>query len=179
MSEQKKARTKKQVLFVEEYLKDLNASAAARRAGYSMRTAERMGAENLQKPGIAADIADALEKRTQRTQLDADWVLKRLAQISDADLSDLYAPSGELKLVAEWPEVWRRGLVTGVEAVELPGGVGVLRKVRFADRLKALELVGRHVNVGAWRDKVEMLGKNGESLSLSVTFATPGAKADD
>ena len=127
----------KQAAFVDEYLKDLNASAAAVRAGYSVRTARFIGAENLTKPNIAAAIAAAQAERAQRTQIDADWVLKRLAAMADADLADLYRPDGSLLPVAEWPDVWRRGLVAGVEVNEERVGTEVvaeLRKVIWPNR---------------------------------------------
>jgi phage terminase small subunit len=59
------ALTMKQRLFVAEYLRDLNATAAAVRAGYSRRTARQMGAENLTKPDIAQAIAEAMERRAE------------------------------------------------------------------------------------------------------------------
>ncbi|MFG1464201.1 terminase small subunit [Xanthobacter sp. DSM 24535] len=60
------ALTMKQRLFVAEYLRDLNATAAAVRAGYSRRTARQMAAENLTKPDIAQAIAEAMERRCGR-----------------------------------------------------------------------------------------------------------------
>ncbi len=56
--------TPKQARFVEEYMIDLNATQAAIRAGYSKRTAGRMGTENLSKPVIAAAVQKALTERT-------------------------------------------------------------------------------------------------------------------
>lgn len=67
--------TPKQSAFVAEYLIDLNAAAAARRAGYSERTADRTGYENLRKPEIAAAIEAARLERSNRLQLTADDVL--------------------------------------------------------------------------------------------------------
>lgn len=52
----------KQKLFMAEYLKDSNASAAARRAGYSERTAGAIGHELLKKPEIAGAVKDAQAK---------------------------------------------------------------------------------------------------------------------
>lgn len=165
--------TPKQAAFVAEYLIDLNASAAARRAGYAEKRADAMGHENLRKPEIAAAIAAAQAERAQRTQIDADWVLKRLAAMADADLSDLHQADGTLKPAGEWPEVWRKGLIAGVEMDETTVGgdkVVTTRKVKIADRLKALELIGRHVAVGAWREKVEHSGPGGGPIqSVSMT----------
>lgn len=59
--------TAKQQRFVEEYLVDLNASAAARRAGYSPKRADAMGHENLRKPDVAAAIAAAKADLSEKT----------------------------------------------------------------------------------------------------------------
>lgn len=70
--------TDKQQRFVEEYLIDLNATQAAIRAGYSEKTAQQMGAENLSKPVIAEAIQEAKNKRTERTELTVDMVVQGL-----------------------------------------------------------------------------------------------------
>src|SRR4051794_4256048 len=70
--------TPKQEAFVAEYLTDLNATAAARRAGYSERTAEQAGYENLRKPEIAAAIGAAQASRAGRLEITADDVLRGL-----------------------------------------------------------------------------------------------------
>ena len=165
--------TPKQEAFVREYLIDLNATAAAARAGYSARTANEQGARLLANVSVRTAIAAAQARRAERTQVDADWVLKRLAAMADADLADLHRADGSLRPVSEWPEVWRRGLVAGLEADEnrIDGGLTVVtRKVKLADRLKTLELIGRHVDVGAWREKVEHTGPGGGPIqSVSMT----------
>ena len=154
--------TPKQALFVVEYLKDLNAEQAALRAGYSATTARR-GAI-LSDPRVQRAVEEGAKARADRTQINADWVLRRLAAMADADMSDLYGPGGELLPADQWPEVWRRGLVAGIEADEtrIDGGLTVTtRKVKLADRIRTLELIGRHVAVGAWREKVEHTGPGG------------------
>ena len=67
--------TAKQERFISEYLVDLNATQAAIRAGYSKRTAQRIGSENLFKPLIAAAIAAGKAKQAKRTEITADYVL--------------------------------------------------------------------------------------------------------
>lgn len=165
--------TPKKQRFADEFIKDLNATAAAQRAGYSIRTAKQQGSRLLTDVDVQAAITQAQAQRSQRTQIDSDWVLKRLAAMADADLADLHRADGSLRPVSEWPEVWRRGLVAGLEADEnrIDGGLTVVtRKVKLADRLKALELIGRHVDVGAWREKVEHTGPGGGPIqSVSMT----------
>lgn len=70
--------TDKQQRFVDEYLVDFNATQAAIRSGYSEKTARAIGAENLTKPDIAKAIQSAMLQKKQRTELDADFVIKSL-----------------------------------------------------------------------------------------------------
>jgi phage terminase small subunit len=79
------ALTPKQARFVAEYLIDLNATQAAKRAGYSKKTAHAIGQENLRKPIIAAEVAKAQAERTERTNIDIDWVVQRLAVESERE----------------------------------------------------------------------------------------------
>lgn len=81
--------TPKQQRFVEEYLIDLNATAAAERAGYSKKTAYSIGQENLNKPEIAAAIDDARSKLSQRAEITQEMVLKRWWDIATADPNEL------------------------------------------------------------------------------------------
>lgn len=159
------ALTDKQQRFVEEYIVDLNATQAAIRAGYSEDTAYSIGHENLSKPEIAEAIALAKKERSDRTKIDADWLLKRLAAEVDADIADIYREGGTLKSVHEWPEVWRKGLVAGVDVHQEYTYVdgekepdGMVVKVRLSDRLKRLELIGKHIDVGAFVERIDHKG---------------------
>ena len=80
--------THKQERFCQEYLVDLNASAAARRAGYSKHTAHVIGPENLGKPDIARRIADMRAERSERVQVDADRVLRELCLLGFSNMAD-------------------------------------------------------------------------------------------
>lgn len=73
--------TPKQQLFVLEYLKDLNATQAAIRAGYSEKTARQIGVENLTKPVIAKAVQDAMSKRAEKVEIDADFVLSGIKRV--------------------------------------------------------------------------------------------------
>lgn len=161
----------KQARFVEEYLIDLNATQAATRAGYKHPTTQ--GPRLLEHVGIQAAIVELQAARSERLQIDADWVLKRLAKEVEADLAELYNEDGSLKPVRQWPLIWRQGLVAGVDVVEerFDGKDGkedafaIVRKIKLSDRMKRLELIGKHVNVQAFRDQVEHKG----NISLSVS----------
>ena len=79
------ALTAKQRAFVSEYLIDLNATAAAKRAGYSQKTADRIGPQLLGKTCVAAAIQEALTNREKRTAITQDYVLRRLREEADLE----------------------------------------------------------------------------------------------
>lgn len=89
------ALTPKQRRFVDEYLIDLNATQAAIRAGYSQKTADRIGPELLGKTCVSDAIQEAQKKRQERTEITQDYVLQKLKEITDQQASD--AQDSELK----------------------------------------------------------------------------------
>lgn len=157
--------TAKQQRFVEEYLRDLNATQAALRAGYSKRTANEQAAQLMKHPEIIEAIDDAKAERSARTEIGADWVLRRLVEEAEADIADLYDENDKLKPVDEWPKIWRQGLVQGVESRETKDSEGnatcTVIRVRLSDRVRRLELIGKHVRVNAFQDQVALTGLDG------------------
>jgi phage terminase small subunit len=151
----------KQQLFVEEYLKDLNAKQAAIRSGYSEKTAYSIGPENLNKPEIQKAIVEAQQKRLERTQIDADYVLKRHEEIDQLDIFDIVSDDFRaLRPLSEWPKAWRTSL-NGFDVSELFEYLdgekelsGFLKKIKLPDKLKNLELMGKHTAVGAYKEQV-------------------------
>lgn len=130
--------TPKQQRFVEEYLVDLNATQAAIRAGYSARTANEQAARLLAKVSISQAIAAAMEERSKRVEIDADYVLKNLVEIIERSMqrAPVLTMKGEQVVDDEGRSVWR---FDGKNAI------------------RALELLGKHK--GMWTDKVEMSGE--------------------
>lgn len=72
--------TPKQELFCLEYMKDLNITQAATRAGYSAKTARVIGQETLLKPAVQARLDELLAERSAKVQIDAEWVLRELVK---------------------------------------------------------------------------------------------------
>lgn len=165
------ALTAKQERFVGEYLLDLNATQAAIRAGYSEKTAGQQGFDLLKKPEIQKSIEEAQAKRAERTEIDAEWVLRRLGDEATADLADILDEAGAVKPVAEWPLIWRQGLVAGLDVhEELVEGekVGQTVKVKLSDRIKRIELIGKHVGVRAFSDRHEHSGPDGGEIPIGI-----------
>ena len=86
--EEDKKLTPKQAFFCKEYLVDLNATQAAIRAGYAVKTATSIGCENLSKPNIAKQIAKLKALRAEQTQINAAYMLKLLSDIVETDLTE-------------------------------------------------------------------------------------------
>lgn len=154
--------TPKQQRFVDEYLVDLNATQACIRAGYSPKTANEQGTQNLAKLSIQQAIQQAMNERQNRTQINADYVLNRLVQIDQLDVLDILDSQGNFKPISEWSKEWRLNL-SSFEIISTPNG-DIVKKIKFPDKVKNLELLGRHIQVGAWSDKKEITGKDGKDL---------------
>lgn len=160
--------TAKQARFVEEYLVDLNGTQAAIRAGYSRKMAHSISYQMLAKAHIAEAVTAAQAVRSKRTAIDADWVMRRLVEEATADLANILDEHGGIRPVADWPLIWRQGLVAGFEVAEMTVEgvkVGQTVKVKLSDRIKRLELIGKHVGVQAFRDQVHNTG----AIALTVS----------
>lgn len=146
--------TEKQKRFVEEYLIDLNATQAAIRAGYKVDNACAMGAENLKKPQIAEVIGKALAERSRRTGINQDRVVQELARIAFVNITDVVNGDCEILSSASEDDL---AAIESVKVKTIPtksGEVGVEREVRLSSKLKALELLGKHL--GMWNDKIDL-----------------------
>jgi phage terminase small subunit len=173
-------------LFVDEYLKDLNACQAGIRAGYAENTASKkcpmwVGKSRDLVPENKRHVWDAAQKalaaRCERVQVDADYVLKRLHEIAEMDVLDIVDDAGHLKPIKEWPKVWRIS-IQGIDLTELSGSdgnVALLKKIKWPDKVKNLELLGRHVNVQAFKDNVGLMVSAQEEIDSLMQEIANGA----
>ena len=138
--------TPKQQCFVDEYLIDLNATQAAVRAGYSKNSARQIGDENLSKPVIAAAVAKAMQERSEATKIDSEWVLRQAVELHQRCMQEI-RPARNPK--------------TGKQIYDGDGNALFTFNAAAANR--ALELVGKHVSVAAFKDRFEVSGE-GPSL---------------
>lgn len=145
--------TNKQKRFVEEYLIDLNATQAAIRAGYAANRASEQGHQLLHKTTVSNAIAQAMAERSRRTGINQDRVVQELARIAFVKITDLVDTKGEIRVDAAADDI------ACIESVKIKNadtqfGVSTEREVKLSPKLKALELLGRHL--GMWNDKVDM-----------------------
>ncbi|EOG3907612.1 terminase small subunit [Salmonella enterica] len=153
------ALTDKQEMFCREYLVDLNATQAAIRAGYSDKTAQEQSSRLLSNVMVQNRISVLKSERNEKVGVDAAYVLRRLTEIDQMDVLDVLLANGELKPVKDWPKVWRTTL-SGMDVTEMAGdSAGLLKKIKWPDKVKNLELLGKHIDVQAFKEKVEHSGE--------------------
>lgn len=152
--------TDKQEAFCQEYLVDLNGTQAAIRAGYSEKTANRIASQLLSKLYIQERVAELMQSRNKSTQIDASYVLRRLKEIDELDVVDILNDDLDgFKRLSEWPKSWRTS-ISGIDIqTVITGGdepiEKLVRKIKWPDKTKNLELIGKHVNVKAWEKEEE------------------------
>ncbi|MEW6045000.1 MAG: terminase small subunit [Bacillota bacterium] len=160
--------TNREKVFVQEYLIDLNHRRAAERAGYKASSADKMGRRLLARPRVQAAIAAAMAERAQRTKITQDAVIEQLAKIAFADLKDFvsFGPHGV--------EIRDSNLVDGTvlsEVSQIVSKNGGSQRVKLHDKLKALELLGKHL--GMFVDRQEITGPNGGPLRIEIPGLNP------
>lgn len=157
--------TAKQQRFVEEYLIDGNATQAAVRAGYKDGC---IGRRLVTKSHVEAAIAEAQGRRSERTLVQADDVVRQLVRMGLADPRRLYDEEGNLLPPHKLPE----DIAMAVQAVDVirnispEGVVTETYKYKLSDRVKPLEMIGKHLGkaLGQWAEKVEHEHNAGKSL---------------
>lgn len=154
--------TDKQELFCREYLIDLNATQAAIRAGYKEKTAQQIGSQNLSKLVIQEKIQELLKQRSDRVEFTSDEVLKKLSILARSNINKFVKPDGHGGLIMHIQDdiseddMYCISEVTTEEYQDPAKGDPVKRtKIKFVDKLKSIELAGKHVDVGAFKEKVE------------------------
>lgn len=155
-------------LFCQYYVAQdrLNGSAAAIRAGYAEKSAAVQATKFLKRPDCQAYIARLMAERSERTKIDSDWVLQQLAAIDAMELLDILNPDFSLKALDQWPLAWRK-YFGSLELGELAAADGdpakmvrTISKLKGPDKQKNLELIGKHVDVGAFRERIEVDASN-------------------
>jgi phage terminase small subunit len=159
--------TRKQQAFADFLLTDKsqNQTKAYQHAypNSSEKAAASAAVRLLRNVKVAAYLEKMKAERSKRTNINADWLLNRLAEEAEADVADIYCENtGALKPVHDWPLIWRQGLVGGIEVLEEFEGSGADRikigettKVKLSDRIRRLEMLGKHISVKAFEEQVK------------------------
>lgn len=159
--------TQKQQRFVEEYLIDLNATQAVIRAGYNVsdaKSASEIGSQLLKVTQVSKEISKAMAERSRRTGITQDRVLQELARIAFLNPSKVANPEdASVKKDATEDDL---ACIQSIKVKTSDGPKGMMneREVRFHDKMKALELLGKHL--GMFTEKIEVSGLAAEQSKL-------------
>ncbi|MFZ5314970.1 terminase small subunit [Enterobacter asburiae] len=178
-STQYKPLTAMQEAYCQSYIKTPeNQSQAAIDAGFSPNTAHVKASVMMRDERIQKRIAELMEERNKRNRVSADYVLMRLVEIDQMDVLDILNDDGSLKPIREWPKIWRTTLsAMDINRIRMAGKddeddiESTLQKIKWPDKVKNLELIGKHVDVNAFKERLEVSG--------TVTIADRMAKARD
>jgi len=145
--------TEKQQRFVEEYLIDLNGTQAAIRAGYSARTANEQASRLLTNVSVQQAVSERMAERSKRTGVNQDRVILELAKIAFLKMTDVVDGQGQIRDDADPDDL------SCIESIkykhsDTDTGSSTEREVKIASKLKALELLGKHL--GMWNDKLDV-----------------------
>ena len=156
--------TEKQKIFADEYLIDLNATRAYRKAYPSVKkdeTAAQAGSRMLRNVKVAEYIAERMQARQERTEITQDRVLEELAAIAFARATD-YAEVKDDQVFIKDTAGLSENQIKAIAGIK-QGKFGI--EVKLNDKEKALELLGRHL--GMFKERVEVSGLEEEKTNLS------------
>lgn len=174
-STQYKPLTAMQEAYAQEYTKcPENQTQAAINAGFSPNTAAVKASVMMRDERIQKRIAELMEERNKRLRVSADYVLLRLVEVDQMDVIDILNDDGTLKPIREWPKIWRTtlsgfDLSSTIMNMDETSIETILKKIKWPDKVKNLELIGKHVDVNAFKKRLEVSG--------TVTIADRMAKA--
>lgn len=164
-----------QEAYAQEYTKcPENQTQAAINAGFSPNTAAVKASVMMRDERIQKRIAELMEERNKRLRVSADYVLLRLVEIDQMDVIDILNDDGTLKPIREWPKIWRTtlsgfDLSSTIMNMDETSIETILKKIKWPDKVKNLELIGKHVDVNAFRERLE--------IDVKMTIAEKMAKA--
>lgn len=137
ISDRKKKISDRQKNYADEYLVDLDATAAAVRSGYAPFGSSK---RTLKLPKVASYISEKQKNTAEKLQITTEWVLMSLVSVYNR--------------------------CTQIEGVYNKNGDLVKGKFDAASALKALDLIGKHMDVQAFRNKVEITDGDGSPVIM-------------
>lgn len=136
--------TPQQARFVDEYLIDLNATQAAIRAGYSVKSADEYAAQLLRKTQVQEAIGKAKAARSRRTRIHADNVLEELAVLAFAHMGQYATWHDDSVSLIDSGQVDPRA-VSEVHQKASRNGISI--SIKLHDKLGAIKLLMQHLGM--------------------------------
>lgn len=101
-----------------------------------------------------------LSKAKEKFDIDADWLLGELKGVRDMDVLDIMESDlKSFKPLDEWPSIWRRE-ISGIDLMTLSNSdeniESIIKKIKWPDKTKNRELIGKHVNVQAFKENINI-----------------------
>lgn len=163
--------------FIREYVKDLNITQAALRAGYSPKTAAAQGSRLLKNVEVRAQVDVLLAKLTKRNDITVERTVQEIARIAYGDTRRLFNSDGSLKQLDELDED-AAALLASIETETRREGTGddaeyvTVRKIKRWDKVKALDQCMAYLGMHKTADLPE-----GLNIDVRVSFVDPAKPA--
>lgn len=169
--------TEKQEVYCQQYLITGNKSEAYRIAfnceKMKPHTINTKAVQLFNVDKIRARVEQLQKERNERNKVDADYVLNRLVEIDQLDVLDILTDDlSAIRPLKEWPKAWRTS-ISGIDVNELfdyANGekelTGLVKKIKFPDKTKNLELLGKHIGVQAFKEKVDLNANQTHNVML-------------
>ena len=118
-------------------------------------------------------------ERNERLKTDADYVLRRHIEIDQMDIAHILDSKGHVLPIVEWPECWRQ-TISGIDISEVNTAKGekfevVIKKIKWPDKLRNIELLGKHVSIQAYSNN-HTLTKTKAPPVESITYIEEDAR---
>jgi phage terminase small subunit len=175
-STQYKPLTVMQEAYAQEYVKcPENQTQAAINAGFSPKSAHVKASTMMRDERIQKRIAELMEERNKRLRVSADYVLLRLVEIDQMDVLDILNDDGGLKPIASGRKSGVPRSALWISTSTIMNRMArisietILKKIKWPDKVKNLELIGKHVDVNAFKERME--------VNVNVTIADRMAAA--
>mgnify|MGYP000215170264 CR=1 FL=1 len=143
------------------------------------RTPVSSASEILSYPNVKDFINSFKEEAAKATQTTAEYVLRRLREIDELDIIDIMMDDlSAFKPLSQWPKVWRIS-ISGIDmkrVMQMDGDTPIetiIDKIKWPDKVKNLEMIGRHVTVKAWDKETEV------STTVHNIMPVPTAESSD
>ena len=167
---------------------DAYRSAFPRSAKMSNDVTAQRAYELFKRPEVKVRIAELMIEKAEVAKkefaVDSAYVLRRIVEVDRMDISDILTEDDYLRPISEWPQVWRQ-FISQFEIEELHAGrgderlkIGVLKKIKWPDKLANLKLMGTHVDVSAFKHVQELTGPGGGPVKVITSDMTAQEAAE-